>query len=193
MGWQDGYLEKRDLSVDWPGKPKQTMPMAPVTQELVPAGQDNEQNAASPLDDQEPVETAGKGCEGPSAVEAAERPTYINTGSGKCKLCGKTMENHWQSEDPAKPYCYGGHKWVWHGPEDDPRWLDTLVWKPLGLVGPTAIKNAGAVKTVENLRMGRDKDLPRQLLPKRSYFREGAIPCFLFSDACLCTAYLLDA
>lgn len=69
-------------------------------------------------------------------------------------------------------------RWVWTGPEDDPRWLDLLVWKPLSLVGPTAIKNAGATATVENIRMGRPKGLPEELLPKRSYMR-----CETYTDA----------
>ena len=38
------------------------------------------------------------------------------------------------------------------GPEKSLGALDLLVWKPLGLAGPTAIEAVGAVKTEEAIR-----------------------------------------
>ncbi len=38
------------------------------------------------------------------------------------------------------------------GPERNLGALDLMVWKPLGLAGPTLIEKAGAVKTEEALR-----------------------------------------
>jgi hypothetical protein len=87
-------------------------------------------------------------------------------GSTAAGATPRVQEEEGQDQPPPEP------RWVWTGPEEDPRWLDVFVWKPLSLVGPTAVKNAGATTTVENMRMGRSKALPEDLVPKRSYMRQ---------------------
>ena len=57
----------------------------------------------------------------------------------------------------------------------------------ISLVGPTAVKAVGATKTVANLQMGRQKEQPRECLPKRNYLREGECersPAFYIARVC---------
>jgi hypothetical protein len=50
--------------------------------------------------------------------------------------------------------------------------LDIFIWKPLDLLGPSLVRKAEAQKTVDNMIMGRPKEMPKEHLPKRSYLRE---------------------
>ena len=120
------------------------------------------------------------GEEGGAGAEGAKDETLSKTGSGDgvvSKTGSQTGSKVSQSkeskqkeevEEGADPE---GTKFVWHGPEEDPRWLDAFIWKPLNLVGPTAVKSAGATTTVNNFLMGRAKDPPKACLPKRNYLR----------------------
>ena len=100
--------------------------------------------------------------------EEDTKPRYAPKPDGHCKHCKKLLASHSGPEQ----YCYAGTWVMWHGPEEDPKWLDTFVWKPLNSIGPGLIKSIGADTTARNLELGRPTDLPRELLPKRSYLRE---------------------
>lgn len=96
------------------------------------------------------------------------KPRYAPKPDGRCKHCKKFLSSH----SGPQNYCYAGTWVMWHGPEDDPKWLDTFVWKPLSGIGPGLIKSIGADTTARNLELGRPNEPPRELLPKRSYLRE---------------------
>ncbi len=107
------------------------------------------------------ADAKGAGGEEGSAVK--EDATDETAGQDKAKQT---------EEEPEASADKGGTKCVWHGPEDDPRWLDVFIWKPLNAVGPATITAAGATKTVNNLMMGLEKATPQANLPKRNYVRE---------------------
>ena len=105
---------------------------------------------------------------GSKEAEKAAKPTFAPKPDGHCKHCKQLVESH---HGPER-HCYAGTWVVWHGPEEDPKWLDTFIWKPLAGIGPGLIKAAGAENTARNLELGRAKDPPRELLPKRTYLKE---------------------
>ena len=180
------YLEVRDLSVDYPGgrKSKKETAVKETAVVAIEAQDDSAQSQA--IDDAaDASETDRQADNVPrDAVDAGDvrleptqqaraRPRYADRGDARCQTCGKGIDKHHTAESAdGAPYCYAGNQYVWHGPEDDPRWLDTLVWKPMGLIGPALVEKLGAEQTVENLTMGRSKKLPRELIEKRNYFRE---------------------
>ena len=100
--------------------------------------------------------------------EKVAKPTFAPKPDGHCKHCKQLLASH---HGPEK-HCYAGTWVVWHGPEDDPKWLDTFLWKPLAGIGPGLVKAAGAETTARNFELGRAKDPPRELLPKRTYLKE---------------------
>jgi hypothetical protein len=161
---KDGYFELRS------GAPASSEDEAKPETDLVVSDVSGDRDAADAM-----------GAEGGDVKEGAKDETLSKTGSRDGVLSqtgskeGSKAGHAKQTEEEPEASAgadQGGTKYVWHGPEDDPRWLDVFIWKPLDAVGPAAVRAAGATKTVNNLMMGREKDTPKANLPKRNYIRE---------------------
>jgi hypothetical protein len=102
--------------------------------------------------------------------DSKEEVKKLPSGSAEDGDASKPKDD--SKEEVKLPETREENKLVWTGPEADPRLLDIFIWKPLDLLGPSLVRKAEAQKTVDNMIMGRPKEMPKEHLPKRSYLRE---------------------